>query len=139
MDIRLPDICISPMWKGVGILTKVIDMMAAGRPTVVSPLATDGIPELVHGQNCLIGKDPASFVQEVDQLLNDQALCDRIAEGGRELMIDHYSWASVGPQLKNYLDDQINSRPIQYLAYLLQKHPNRGRDMAQKARAIRSE
>ena len=87
-------------------------MMAAGRPTVVSPLATDGIPELVHGQNCLIGKDPSSFVQEVDRLLNDQALCDRIAEGGRELMIGHYSWASVGPLLKNYLDDQMNNRPI---------------------------
>ena len=38
------DVCIAPTWRGVGILTKVIDMLSADRATVVTPLARDGMP-----------------------------------------------------------------------------------------------
>ncbi|MDD1769271.1 MAG: glycosyltransferase, partial [Methanomassiliicoccales archaeon] len=40
------DVCVAPLWRGVGVLTKVVDMLSAGKPSVLSPLCLRGIPEL---------------------------------------------------------------------------------------------
>lgn len=94
------DLCIAPIWKGVGILTKVIDMLSARRATVVSPLALEGIPELEHGVNCVVGKDRQDFARQVIDLLNDPRRADEIAGRGRELVMSAYSWEEVSPRLK---------------------------------------
>lgn len=99
------DVCVAPMWKGVGILTKVIDMLSTGRPTVVSPLAVEGIPELAHGVNCLIGKDKEAFPTEVEALLLDPARRETIGRKGKELIESSYSWQEVFPRLKALIDD----------------------------------
>ncbi len=101
------DICIAPMWKGVGILTKVIDMMSVSRPTIVSPLALDGIPELKDGVNCLVGWDPNDFTEKVASLLKDMSVGDIIANRGKELIIERYNWDVVGTVLRKRLEDLI--------------------------------
>jgi glycosyltransferase involved in cell wall biosynthesis len=97
------DVCVAPMWKGVGILTKVIDMLSAGRATVVSPLALEGIPELEHGSNCLVGQDREAFGREVIGLLGDPARADRLGAEGRRLVMARYSWEEVSPKLRELI------------------------------------
>ena len=99
------DICVAPTWRGVGILTKVIDMLSAGRATVVSPLALDGMPELEDGENCLVGKDPEHFSRQVARLLGDEELRERLGRNGRRLVEERYCWGVVGVQLRRLLDD----------------------------------
>lgn len=106
------DVCVAPMWKGVGILTKVIDMLSARRPTVVSPLALEGIPELEHGTNCLVGKDREDFSRQVVALLQDPALAERLANKGRELVESSYSWEVVAPRLRELISVLAGDRQV---------------------------
>ena len=99
------DVCVAPTWRGVGILTKVIDMLSAGRATVVSPLALDGMPELEDGQNCLVGRDPEHFSRQVARLLEDEELRERLGRNGRRLVEERYCWGVVGVRLRRLLDD----------------------------------
>jgi glycosyltransferase involved in cell wall biosynthesis len=100
------------MWKGVGILTKVIDMLSAGRPTVVSPLALEGIPELEHGANCLVGKDREDFSRQVVTLLQDPALAERLSKKGRELVESSYSWGVMAPRLRELIAALAGDRQV---------------------------
>lgn len=106
------DVCVAPMWKGVGILTKVIDMLSAGRATVVSPLALEGIPELEHGKNCLVGKDREDFARQVASLLEDPAEAERLGIKGRELVASHYSWEEVAPRLRDMMTALASDRQV---------------------------
>ncbi len=99
------DVCVAPTWRGVGILTKVIDMLSAGRATVVSPLALDGMPELEDGENCLVGNDPEHFSRQVARLLGDEELRERLGRNGRRLVEEQYCWGVVGVRLRRLLDD----------------------------------
>ena len=101
--ISAADVCVAPLWKGVGILTKVVDMLSVGCPVVVSKLAVDGIPELVDGKNCLIGtKD--DFHEKVAQILCNPELGVVLGNEGRKLIVDKYSWEAVAPKLKSCLE-----------------------------------
>ncbi len=95
------DVCVAPMWKGVGILTKVIDMLSVGRPTVVSPLALEGIPELEHGTNCIVGRNREDFAAQVIALLRDPPRGDALGASGLNLVSENYSWEVVGPRLRD--------------------------------------
>jgi glycosyltransferase involved in cell wall biosynthesis len=97
--ISASDLCIAPIWSGVGILTKVIDMMSYGKPTLVSPLALEGMPDLVPELNCLLGKDRADFIAQVLRLLGDDDLAKRISVEGGELIKRSYSCEKVGSQV----------------------------------------
>ncbi len=102
--IRASDICIAPMWSGVGILTKVLDMMACGKPTVVTPLARDGIPELVDEWNVILASDEEDFVRRTKELIGQRALCDLLGERARETILMSYTWERAGLNLKRVLD-----------------------------------
>lgn len=106
------DVCVAPIWKGVGILTKVIDMLSAGRATVVSPLALEGIPELEHGTNCLLGTDRENFSQQVVALLRDPEMAERLGREGRELVMSTYSWEVVAPRLRDLVNKLANDRQV---------------------------
>ena len=97
------DLCIAPLWKGVGILTKVLDMMAAQRPVVVTPLALEGIPELVDGVNCKLGKDREQFLDSVTALVGDARLRDRLGLEGAKLVARSYDWHDLGQRLSAIL------------------------------------
>lgn len=101
------DICIAPLWRGVGVLTKVVDMLSMEKPTVLSPLCFKGIPELQHDVNCLMGKDEESFAREVIRLLEDPALQERLAKGGRKIIAQGYSWEVIGPRVYEVLEQII--------------------------------
>ena len=103
------DVCVAPTWRGVGIFTKVIDMLAANRATVVTPLALDGMPELEDEVNCLIGNDPEHFSNQVSRLLEDDVLRERLGENGRLLVEKKYCWSIIGTQLQDLLDDLMEN------------------------------
>jgi glycosyltransferase involved in cell wall biosynthesis len=87
----------------VGILTKVLDMMAAQRPVVVTPLALEGIPELVDGVNCKLGKDREQFLDSVMALVGDARLRDRLGLEGAKVVARSYDWHDLGRRLSAIL------------------------------------
>ena len=94
------DVSIAPIWKGLGILTKVIEALSAGKPTIVTPLALEGIPELEHGVNCLVGKDRGDFADQLLHLLHDEALQGKMGAEGQRLIERRYSCTVIADLLE---------------------------------------
>jgi glycosyltransferase involved in cell wall biosynthesis len=111
-DLRLwlsaCDVCVAPLWKGVGILTKVVDSLSAERATVVSPLALEGMPELEDGVNCLVGRDHAEFKAQIKRLIDDPVFSAKVARAGRALVEQRYAWSTHAPRLYEYLDSMMH-------------------------------
>lgn len=90
--VRASDICIAPIWSGVGILTKVLDMMACGKPTVVTPLAKDGIPELVDNKNVVLASNRDDFVGRTRDLVERRNLHETLGKEAKSTIQIGYTW-----------------------------------------------
>ncbi|MFH0798859.1 MAG: glycosyltransferase family 4 protein [Pseudomonadota bacterium] len=91
--ISASDICIAPIWRGVGILEKVLQMMAYGKPTVVTPFALLGIPELENNKNCLVADTEAGFADKIRALIAGADLGQSIGDNAKELILKKYNWS----------------------------------------------
>jgi glycosyltransferase involved in cell wall biosynthesis len=97
------DVSVAPLWKGLGILTKVVEALSAGLPTVVTELALPGIPELKDGENCLVASGKEEFVERLRRLIDDKDLRSRLSVNGRELIRSKYSCDIVGAQVEELI------------------------------------
>jgi glycosyltransferase involved in cell wall biosynthesis len=86
------DVCVAPVWKGVGIMTKVIDTMACGKPNVVSRFCTQGIPELADGENAMIADTTDEFVEKTIYLLEHPDEAQRLGRNARKTIEEYYNW-----------------------------------------------
>ena len=102
--IRSADLCVVPIWQGVGILTKVVDAMATGTPVVLSRLATMGIPEIRDGVHALVADSPEQFPKRVADALRDPEGMRRMAENARALIRERYDWRVQEPLLEEILN-----------------------------------
>ncbi len=101
--IRRADLCVVPIWQGVGILTKVIDAMATGTPVVLSRLATKGIPEIRDGTHALVADSPEVFPERVADALRNPERMRRMAENAQALIRERYDWRVQEPLLEDIL------------------------------------
>lgn len=113
--IAISDLAVVPVWRGIGILSKVIDFMAHGKPTVVTPFALRGIPELKDGYNTLIAQSEPEFIQKTILLMTDIKLAERIGKAGRVMVENHYNWASWEEILMETMRDPKGRSPCQPL------------------------
>ena len=102
--IAAADICLAPVWRGVGIMTKVIDTMACGKPTVVSRFCTQGIPQLVDGENAMIADTGDEFVEKTIYLLEHPDKAQYIGMKARKTIEEHYNWEKGENKLNEILE-----------------------------------
>jgi glycosyltransferase involved in cell wall biosynthesis len=96
-DLR-PAVCSASLYVcairyGTGLKSKMLEAMAMRMPIVCYPGSTVGI-EVVHDQHVLVAQDPRSFADHVLALLRDPARASRLAQAGRQLVEQKYSWES---------------------------------------------
>ncbi|HYM40898.1 MAG TPA: glycosyltransferase family 4 protein [Thermoplasmata archaeon] len=101
--IRSADLCVVPIWSGVGILTKVVDTMATGTPLVMSRPATMGIPEIQDGVHALVATSPDRFPELVADALRNPEKMHEIAGNARRLVEARYDWRIQEPLLEDLL------------------------------------
>ncbi len=85
------DIALAPSLIGGGLLVKVAQPMAAGRPVITTRLGAEGIGA-PPGAICL-AEDARSFASAVQRLLEDRDEWARIAAAGRGHIVDHFNWS----------------------------------------------
>lgn len=76
----------------------ILEAYAAGLPVVTSDAG--GIPKIAHdGETALVvpAGEPRALAAAVQRLLGDAGLSQRLAEGGRQLVMSKFSWDAVGP------------------------------------------
>lgn len=85
------DIAISPLHLARGIQNKVLEAMASGLPSVITPQSAEGI-EAVSGVHFAIAEDPQEFSDKVVSLGQSIEMRMRMGAAARELVLQRYSW-----------------------------------------------
>ena len=97
------DIFIRPsLSEGLGI--SFLEAMAAGLPVIGTPVG--GIPDFLKDDETGLlcePNNPASIVEKINLLLNDDLLRQRIIENARKLVIEKYSWDKISQQIRAVL------------------------------------
>lgn len=93
---------VCPLRLGAGIKNKVLEALAMGCPVVATPISIDGIA-VRHEYEALVA-DGAELPEAAVRLLRDEALRQKFSVNGRQLMEQHYSWASVAERYEALYD-----------------------------------
>ncbi len=84
-------IFVAPLLSGAGIKGKVLAALAHGVPSVLSPVAAEGIG-LRDGHDCLIATDPADWAAAIARLQSDDALWHSLSENARDYVTRRFSF-----------------------------------------------
>ncbi len=107
-DIRaylaLATVFVCPVRLGSGLRVKILEAMAAGLPIVTTALGGEGLP-LHTGDNCLIADEPRIIAENIDLLLTDDELRQRISHNARTLAAERFSWDRSIDLLEDVLAD----------------------------------
>lgn len=102
--IHASDICIAPVWRGTGVLTKVLDCMACAKPTIVTQVAFEGIPQLMDNYNIIIVQNKDEFIRKTIYLLSHFDRARDIGVRAREMIEEHYNWKVWGEKLNGIVE-----------------------------------
>ncbi|MFN3551271.1 MAG: glycosyltransferase family 4 protein [Endomicrobiia bacterium] len=89
------DVNICPMISGSGIKNKILEALSMGKPSVITTIASEGIPELKDKENVLIADKPEEFALGIKLLLENRNLYEKIAFNGRKLIEQNYTWGKI--------------------------------------------
>ena len=81
---------VSPLRYGAGVKGKVNHAMSYGLPVIATTPSIEGM-HLTPGVDVLVGDDPASFADAVEQAYRDRELWATLSAGGRENIRRHFS------------------------------------------------
>jgi glycosyltransferase involved in cell wall biosynthesis len=85
---------VVPLRAGGGMRVKILDAWACGVPVVSTTVGAEGLA-YSPGYNLLLADSAQEFAQAVVQVLTDRALAERLAQGGRATLKNHYDWRTI--------------------------------------------
>ncbi|MGH3752495.1 MAG: glycosyltransferase [Pseudonocardiaceae bacterium] len=94
---------VAPLRFGAGVKGKVGESMAAGLPTVCTPVAVEGM-RLVDGQHVLVAADAAGFADHVVALLDDDVLWRTVSGAGTIAVRERFGPDVARTALRDVLD-----------------------------------
>lgn len=96
-------VSVAPLRFGAGVKGKVGESMAAGLPTVGTPVAVEGMG-LVDGRHVLVAADATGFAERVLTLLEDDALWCALSCAGAEVIVERFGSDVARAALQDLLD-----------------------------------
>ena len=91
--LKATDIALNPMFYGSGTNLKMLEYLAAGLPTVSTPIGARGI-EVEDYKNVMISQGEG-FVEKIEELFADDELRKNLRKNGRELVEERYDWKII--------------------------------------------
>ncbi len=95
-------VALAPLRYGAGVKGKVNQSLAHGQPVVATTCAVEGM-HLRDGEDVLVADDAQAFADAVVRLHEDEALWQRLADGGLENTRRHFSSDTVRATLRALL------------------------------------
>ena len=97
---------VVPLLVGGGIITKTLNGMAAGRPTVATSPGINGTGA-EHERDLIVADRPQDFAYAIVSLLEDEGLWSGYARRGREFVMAHYDWAEMVRSFESFLESIV--------------------------------
>jgi len=91
-------VAVCPLVYGAGIQNKVLEAMASGVATVMTPAAAQALAA-VEGRDYLACHDDENFAAAILELLADERLRRRLGEAGRQYVLNHHRWDVIASSL----------------------------------------
>jgi glycosyltransferase involved in cell wall biosynthesis len=115
-DLR-PAVCegevyVCPIRHGTGLKSKMLEAMAMRLPIVGYPGAIVGLLGSVPGQHYLVAQNPGEFATHVVRLLRDRDRAGRMAQAGRDLVEEQYSWESRARAYEDLYERVVQERQL---------------------------
>ncbi len=105
-ELDRADVSIVPIRVGAGTRLKVIEALANHLPMVTTTVGCEGIA-VSDGRTALIADDAESFAGAVLRLVADGDLRQRLADEGRELFDEHYTWSRIRDGVERLARDTV--------------------------------
>jgi len=100
---------LAPLFRGRGIITKVLDAMACGAIPIVTEFVARGIPELRIFEDLIIANSIGSFYSKVLKVIHlNLDLLDKIGKLLQQIVINKYSFNRNKVVLKQVLERCIS-------------------------------
>ncbi|WP_121970523.1 glycosyltransferase [Leptolyngbya sp. BC1307] len=98
-------VCVIPMRTGYGIKNKTLEAMAAGIPVVASDRGLEGLT--IEGKGiplrALRANTAAEYAAAIGRLFDSAELRQKLAENGREMIEEEFTWAIAGSRYEQIL------------------------------------
>ncbi len=101
---------LAPVFGGSGVRVKMLEGFRAGMPVVTTPDGAFGLP-LTDGKEALVAGDPEGFAERVAKLVDDEALRQRVREGGYGYLEEHHSLRVAQDVMRRVLGAQPGPGP----------------------------
>lgn len=98
---------VAPILTGGGIIVKILDALAAGRPVVATSIGNEGIAAR-PGHDLLVANDPATFAASVVKLLRQPDFARELGANGAEFVRQNYGIDSVMARVEQNLTEAAN-------------------------------
>lgn len=97
---------VAPLRIARGTQNKILEAMAMGVPVVTSSLAAAGV-DAVPGEHLLCADEPGKLADAVVRLLSNEKLRRRLAEAGRQRVVENHDWDQSMKRLDSILSDLV--------------------------------
>jgi len=89
------DVAINPVTQGSGTNIKMFDFMAAGLPTITTPVGARGI----INKGAFIVAERSEFPAKIREILTDRKMYETFSRNGRSLVEEYYDWEGISEKL----------------------------------------
>jgi len=105
LDTIFPSIrvCLAPLRFGAGLKGKLATSLSYGVPSVVSPIAIEGMG-MIDGEHALVAESPEQWVEQIQRLYLDEGCWQRISTQGLSFAEREYSMAVNQTRFKCLFD-----------------------------------
>jgi glycosyltransferase involved in cell wall biosynthesis len=91
---------VAPLFIGGGIITKILDAMAAGLPVITTSIGNEGVDALPE-IDLLIANTPEDFARKALLCMTDSKLWFACSENGKAFVKKHFDWEKTVQQIEN--------------------------------------
>jgi glycosyltransferase involved in cell wall biosynthesis len=91
-------VVVVPLRVGGGSRLKILEALAAGKAVVSTSVGAEGL-ELQAGRHLLVADSPDDFATRVVSLLESPTERTRLANDGRQFVLERYGWDSIAADL----------------------------------------
>ncbi len=99
---------VVPLRVGGGSRLKILEAMAAGVPVISTTLGAEGL-DVRDGADILIADSASEFAKAIADVVDNEALSNRLVAAGKALVTERYDWSKLGGSLFAICEDLIGT------------------------------